>query len=171
MKKHMPYYRATSTASGCLDWQLRSLSTNICRIVNSCIYKDLVPLHELGYNPYVYPLSDKHLQAVVWCPDYLKYGMLCMILSHRINQIRSTIPPRAMMEKFYLYWGLAVRSLNEYLDMEDKRSGDSVIAGILTLLLADVSYYYPYVIQVTALTHSIFCDRSNRDHLSIGDAI
>ncbi|KAL7954499.1 fungal-specific transcription factor domain-containing protein [Trichoderma compactum] len=105
---------------------------------NSCIYRDLVPLHELGYNPYVYPLSEKHLQASVWCPDYLKYGTLCMILSHRINQIASAIPPRAMVERFYLYWGLAVRSLNEYLDMDDRRSGDSVIAGILTLLLADI---------------------------------
>ncbi|KAH0526044.1 hypothetical protein TsFJ059_009425 [Trichoderma semiorbis] len=105
---------------------------------NSCIYTDLIPLHELGYNPYVYPLSEKHLQAAVWCPDYLKYGMLCMIVSHRINQIGNAIPPRAMVEKFYNYWGLAVRSLNEYLDMEDRRSGDSVIAGILTLLLADI---------------------------------
>lgn len=69
--------------------------------------------------------------------------MLCMIVSHRINQIGSAIPHRAMVEKFYLYWGLAVRSLNEFLDMEDRRSGDSVIAGILTLLLADVSDYYP----------------------------
>ncbi|PKK52250.1 hypothetical protein CI102_2332 [Trichoderma harzianum] len=105
---------------------------------NSCIYKDLVPLHELGYNPYVYPLSEKHLQAAVWCPDYLKYGMLCMILSHRINQIGIAIPPKETVEKFYLYWGLAVRSLNEYLGMEDKRLGDTVIAGILTLLLADI---------------------------------
>lgn len=69
--------------------------------------------------------------------------MLCMIVSHRINQIGSAIPPRAMVEKFYLYWGLAVRSLNEYLDMDDRRSGDTVIAGILTLLLADVSYNSP----------------------------
>ncbi|KAL6814902.1 fungal-specific transcription factor domain-containing protein [Trichoderma sp. SZMC 28015] len=106
--------------------------------LNSCIYTDLIPLHELGYNPYVYPLSEKHLQAAVWCPDYLKYGMLCMIVSHRINQIGSAIPSRAMVEKFYLYWGLAVRSLNEFLDMEDRRSGDTVIAGILTLLLADI---------------------------------
>ncbi|KAL6823213.1 fungal-specific transcription factor domain-containing protein [Trichoderma camerunense] len=105
---------------------------------NSCIYTDLIPLHELGYNPYVYPLSEKHLQAAVWCPDYLKYGMLCMILSHRINQIGSAIPPRAMVQKFYHYWGVAVRSLNEYLNMDDRRLGDSVIAGILTLLLADI---------------------------------
>jgi hypothetical protein len=105
----------------------------------------LVPIHDLGQNPYIYPLSTRHLQAAVLCPDYLKYGMLCMILSHKINRARSVLQPRALVEKFYLYWGLAVRSLNEYLNIEDRRAGDTVIAGILTLLLADVSYCYPEI--------------------------
>ncbi|KAL7935794.1 fungal-specific transcription factor domain-containing protein [Trichoderma chlorosporum] len=105
---------------------------------NSCIYKDLVPIHDLGQNPYIYSLSSKHLQAAVLCPDHLKYGMLCMILGHRINQTRGRIPSKALVEKFYLYWGLAVRSLNEHLNMANKRAGDTVIAGILTLLLADI---------------------------------
>ncbi|KAL7904286.1 fungal-specific transcription factor domain-containing protein [Trichoderma velutinum] len=105
---------------------------------NSCIYRDMAPIHDLGPNPYLYQLSDKHLQAAVVSPDYLKYGMLCMILGHRINQMRSVVPPREMVEKFYLYWGLAVQSVNEYLNMEDKRLGDTIIAGILTLLLADI---------------------------------
>ncbi|KAL7943902.1 fungal-specific transcription factor domain-containing protein [Trichoderma barbatum] len=105
---------------------------------NCYIYQDLVPIHDLGQNPYIYPLSTRHLQAAVQCPDYLKYGMLCMILSHRINQTRGMLQTRALVEKFYLYWGLAVQSLNEYLGMKDKRVGDTVIAGVLTLLLSDV---------------------------------
>lgn len=74
-------------------------------------------------------------------PDYLQFGMVCMILSHRINRTRSDLQSKALAEKFYLYWGLAVRSLSEHLDVEDRRTGDMVIAGILTLLLADVSRY------------------------------
>ncbi|KAK1242895.1 hypothetical protein MKX08_005707 [Trichoderma sp. CBMAI-0020] len=89
---------------------------------NSCIYTDLAPIHDFGQNPFLYRISIKHLQAAHLSPDYLKYGMLCMIMSHRINQTNSALQLRPLMEKFYFYWGLAVRSLNEYLNMEDKRA-------------------------------------------------
>jgi hypothetical protein len=66
-------------------------------------------------------------------------GMVCMTLSHRFNQTRSDAESRVLAERFYLYWGLAVRSLSEQIHMEDMPKDDSLIAGILTLLLADVS--------------------------------
>ncbi|KAL6892152.1 fungal-specific transcription factor domain-containing protein [Trichoderma evansii] len=105
---------------------------------NSCIYKDLAPIHDFGQNPYLYQISAKHLQAARLSPDYLKYGMLCMIMSHRINQTSNVLHLKPLVEKFYFYWGLAVRSLNDYLNKEDKRAGNTIIAGILTLLLADI---------------------------------
>ncbi|PTB41751.1 hypothetical protein M441DRAFT_68768 [Trichoderma asperellum CBS 433.97] len=105
---------------------------------NSCIYKDLAPIHDFGHNPYLYQISATHIRAARLSPDYLKYGMLCMIMSHRINQTSNILQLKPLTEKFYFYWGLAVRSLNDYLNREDKRAGDTIIAGILTLLLADI---------------------------------
>ncbi|OTB18169.1 hypothetical protein K445DRAFT_73332 [Daldinia sp. EC12] len=51
------------------------------------------------------------------------------------------LPPgrsKPLIEKFYFYWGLSIRSLRDHLDIEDRRKDDTVIAGILTLLLVDV---------------------------------
>lgn len=80
-----------------------------------------------------------HIQRAVNKPDYLNFGMLCMTLSHRINRTRNDPQSKSLAEKFYLYWGLAVRSLNEQLDVRNKQTSDLVMAGIMTLLLADVS--------------------------------
>ncbi|KAL6365593.1 hypothetical protein LRP88_01593 [Fusarium phalaenopsidis] len=79
-----------------------------------------------------------HIQRAANKPDYLNFGMLCMTLSHRINRTRNDPQSKPLAEKFYLYWGLAVRSLNEQLDVRDKQTSDLVMAGIMTLLLADV---------------------------------
>lgn len=113
-----------------------------------------------------------HIRAARLSPDYLKYGMLCMIMSHRINQTSNVLQLKPLTEKFYFYWGLAVRSLNDYLNREDKRGGDTIIAGILTLLLADVSYFCPRIRRSYSLClPNHFLYRSIReDHLT-GDAI
>ncbi|KAF9875482.1 hypothetical protein CkaCkLH20_06863 [Colletotrichum karsti] len=121
------------------------LTTEVCALpqaaeyFNSCIYHDLVPIHELGHNPHVYPLTERHLRVGAAAPEYLRFGMVCMTLSHRINRTRSgNRASKALSERFYTYWGLAVRSLGEHLNSGDDSTGDVVIAGILTLLLADV---------------------------------
>lgn len=62
-----------------------------------------------------------------------------MTLSHRINRARHSPQSRDLIESFYLYRGLAIRSLSEDIDVEGRRTGDVVIAGIVTLLLLDVS--------------------------------
>lgn len=77
--------------------------------------------------------------------------MLCMIMSHRVNQTKNVLQLKPLMEKFYFYWGLAVRSLNEYINMDHKRAGNTIIAGILTLLLADVSQVYPKTSELFAM--------------------
>ncbi|RYC56717.1 hypothetical protein CHU98_g9497 [Xylaria longipes] len=45
-----------------------------------------------------------------------------------------------LVESFYRYRGLAIRSLSEDIGVEDRRTGDVVIAGIVTLLLLDVQH-------------------------------
>lgn len=108
---------------------------------NSCIYQDLVPLHEFGQNPHVYPVSKELLRAAMTtAPDYLQYGMVCITLTHRINRTRSDPESKALVGRFYEYWGIAARSLREHLATEESWKNDMVIAGILTLLLADVSF-------------------------------
>lgn len=95
-----------------------------------------------------------------------------MIMSHRINQTSNELQLKPLMEKFYFYWGLAVRSLNEYLNMEDKRAGNTIIAGILTLLLADVSLFCPSTYQSYSLClRDRFLYRSTKEGRLIGDVI
>jgi hypothetical protein len=84
-------------------------------------------------------ISAELLQLALKTPEYMQFGMTCMMLSHRINRTRNDFQSKELVEKFYLYWGLAVRSLNEHINMEDSRMSDMIIAGILTLMLVAVS--------------------------------
>lgn len=107
--------------------------------VNTCIYPDLLPLHELAWNPHVYPLTGAIVETASQYPAYIQFGGVCMALSHRINQTRGDAQPDALLnDKFYRYWGVAVASLNEQLSRPGRRASDMAIAGMLTLLLADV---------------------------------
>lgn len=62
-----------------------------------------------------------------------------MTLSHRINRTRDDPQYMALTAPFYHYRGLALRSLSEDISVEGKRASDVVIAGTISLLLADVS--------------------------------
>ena len=64
-----------------------------------------------------------------------------MTLNHRMNRLgtRSNLRPTDLVERYYLYRGITIRSLSEQFNVENRRMSDVVIAGILTLLLADVS--------------------------------
>ncbi|OHX00372.1 C6 zinc finger domain-containing protein [Colletotrichum incanum] len=106
--------------------------------LNACIYRDLIPIHDLGGNPHIYPLSLEHLRMAAAAPDLLRYGMVCMVLSHRGSQTNDVQLSRLLVEKFYLYWGFAVRSLRENLDTPRSRTSDVFIAGVLTLMLTDI---------------------------------
>ncbi|UPL03775.1 hypothetical protein LCI18_014709 [Fusarium solani-melongenae] len=120
------------------------LKTDVCSLpeaaeyFNSCIYRELAPIQELGKSPHIYQLSVMHIQRAANKPDYLNFGMLCMTLSHRINRTRNDPQSKGLAEKFYSYWGLAIRSLNAQLDVQERQTSDLVMAGIMTLLLADV---------------------------------
>lgn len=64
-----------------------------------------------------------------------------MALGHRINRTRGEtgVNHREMAERFYQYRGDAIRSLREFLEVESHYTTDVAIAGIVSLLLADVS--------------------------------
>lgn len=67
--------------------------------------------------------------------------MLCMALSHRMNRTRGSpwANHKGLAERFYTYRGSAIHSLRECLNLESHCAADVAIAGIVTLLLADVS--------------------------------
>ncbi|OIW28760.1 C6 zinc finger domain-containing protein [Coniochaeta ligniaria NRRL 30616] len=109
---------------------------------NTCIYQDLAPLHELGPNPTIYPILPVHVQSGTLFPDHIRLSIVCMTLSHRINRTRDVGHSKALAESFYHYRGLAIRSLREDIDVEHKRTGDVVLAGIVSLLLSDVQQGY-----------------------------
>lgn len=83
----MPYPKLLNTVSN----QVARDKTEplLMETVNSCILPDLAPLLELGPNPHVYPLTAKHIRVAATTPEYLQFGMVCMILSHRLNRTRA----------------------------------------------------------------------------------
>ncbi|KAB5555034.1 putative C6 finger domain protein [Coniochaeta sp. 2T2.1] len=105
---------------------------------NTCIYQDLVPLRELGPNPTIYPILPHHVEASALFPDYIRLSLIATTLTHRLNRTRDAGFSKKLMETFYLYRGLALRSLREDIDVEHKRTSDVVLAGIMNFLLLDV---------------------------------
>jgi hypothetical protein len=64
--------------------------------------------------------------------------LLCVTLSHRANRIRGPTRSAHLSESFYRYKGKILQSLRADLDVEQKRTGDLVLAGVMTLLLSEV---------------------------------
>lgn len=64
-----------------------------------------------------------------------------MTLSHRMNQTRDDPHSKSLAVTFYRYRGLVIRSLRGDINQGHKRSSDVVLAGIITLLLIDVSRF------------------------------
>ncbi|KAJ2893346.1 C6 zinc finger domain-containing protein [Zalerion maritima] len=105
---------------------------------NTCIYQDLLPIQELGPNPHIYTISPAQIQMGAFMPDHLRLSIICITLSHRINRTRNDDPGSyALVETFFQYRGILIRSLRDDIGVEYKRTSDIVIAGIMTLLLAD----------------------------------
>ncbi|KAK3369816.1 C6 zinc finger domain-containing protein [Podospora didyma] len=121
--------------------------TEICALAqavgyfNTCIYQDLIPVQGLGPNSAIYTISPSQLEGGIVFPDYVRLSLVCMTLSHRVNRTRSdhdTYEQSGLLaETFYRYRGIIIRSLNEDINVESKRTSDAVLAGIISLLLAD----------------------------------
>lgn len=73
-------------------------------------------------------------------PDYLRLGIVCTVLSHRMNRTRHDPCHNALTERFYHYRGAVIRSLREESLAEGKYISDIFLAGVITLLLIDVSW-------------------------------
>ena len=113
--------------------------TCLLHIVNECIYPDISALRELGFDVPKYELSPSHFQHVFGLPEYIRFGLVCMTLSHRMSRTPNGFQSHAWAEPFFRYRGMIIRALRDDINVEHKRTADSVIAGILTILLADVS--------------------------------
>lgn len=107
---------------------------------NTCIYQDLIPIHELGPNPSIYPLSYMHIRSGTSLPDYLRLSFVSMTLSHRINRLRDSAPCNVLVRTLWQYRGMVIRSLRESISAERDCMSDVVLAGTISLLLADVSH-------------------------------
>lgn len=106
---------------------------------------DMQPIHELGRHPNLYQISVAHVRQGVERPAYLQFGMMCMALVHRMNRTGGPDCPRskALAQQFYRFRGIAIRGLNHGLDAESSLADNCLIAGILTVLLNDVSSRCP----------------------------
>ena len=74
-------------------------------------------------------------------PDYVRLGLVCASLSHRMNQTREDPQSNSLATTFFHYRGLIIRSLNEDIGVDHKRMSNLVVAGILTLVIVDVSWF------------------------------
>lgn len=99
-----------------------------------------MPLHELGPNPSIYPITSSLLRHATKCPPHLAYSFVCVNVGHRANRSRGQPLYRDLVETFYRYRGMAIRALSEEIESTQGRTSDVFIAGALTLLLADVGH-------------------------------
>lgn len=110
---------------------------------NTCIYRQLLPIQELGSNPYLHTITPTIFQRGTAMPDHLRLSFVCMTLSHRMNQAHDDSQNRSLARGFYHYRGLVLRSLTEELKLERRLRDDIAVAGIMVLLLLDVSLLHP----------------------------
>lgn len=96
-------------------------------------------IRELGPNPALYLLPLDQLHHATRCPEYLTLNFVCMTLSHRINRLRDAAQRHQLVQSFYRYRCIALRCLSDDIKDERKRTTAIVIAGIINLLLSDVS--------------------------------
>lgn len=75
----------------------------------------------------------------------------------------------ALSERFYLYRGAAIRSLRQYLDQESHHVTDAALAGIVSLLLADVSRFPTCDASVIRINPTSLSDRSSKGPRQTGD--
>lgn len=113
------------------------------------MYPQLASALRLGINTNIYTLSPKVFQLGLTRPAHLQLGLICLTLSHRMNQMGHDTDSKSLENTFYRYRGLMIRSLNDDINIPSRRNGDIVLAGILTLLLADVSRFPPEKYQNT----------------------
>lgn len=118
---------------------------------NTCIYRQLLPIQELGSNPYLHTITPTIFQRGTAMPDHLRLSFVCMTLSHRINQAHDDSQNRSLARSFYHYRGLVLRSLTEELKLERRLGDDVAVAAIMVLLLLDVSLQYPIGDHTTEL--------------------
>lgn len=118
---------------------------------NSCIYPQLANVLRLGTNANIYKLPLAMIQMGLTRPGHLQLGLVCLTLSHRMNQMGHDHDSKALRTTFFRYRGLMIRSLNDDINLPNKRNGGIVLAGILTLLLADaqegISHHWRYHIE------------------------
>lgn len=106
------------------------------------LYKDFVPLLELVQYPYIHQVWPSRLQrGLTVYPKYLQWGLACVALNHQMSRLeeQDVSNLNALAKRFYEYRGIALCSLNNQLSLVDQRTSDMVLAGILTLLVVDVS--------------------------------
>lgn len=91
----------------------------------------------------VYPISREVFARTVDRPDYLRYGLVCMVLMHRSNRLRDVDPEvNALQHTFLHFRGVVIRSLLEAIATEETQKSNIVLAGTLNLLLLEVSSFY-----------------------------
>lgn len=109
-------------------------------IDNTYIYPTMLPISEITPSASVFKISPMIFQHCSAYPNYVRLIIVCMSLSHQM--CRSEEQYNALSRKFFHYRGLIISGLRDDITVEHKSTSNFVIAGMLTLLLVDVSQSY-----------------------------
>jgi hypothetical protein len=94
-------------------------------------------MNEITPNFGVPLISPVIFQNGLGYPDHVRLVLVCTSLGHLMCQSEGNWI--ALYPTFFYFRGLIIKSLRDDINCDEKRTGNFVIAGMLTLLLIDVS--------------------------------
>lgn len=98
------------------------------------------PIIRIGASKRDGRITPGDFQGVLALPDYLRYGMISMGLSHKSTWARHDVTQKAaLLSTFLRIRGIMIRSLADEIGSRDKCLDKLVFAGIMQLLSTDVS--------------------------------
>ncbi|KAK0671461.1 putative C6 zinc finger domain protein [Cercophora samala] len=101
---------------------------------NARIYPDLQS-HQLGPSQFVFPML-----TVEDIPLSILHTLVSVTINHRIMQMSDCCPEidlvKPILPRFYHHRGIAIRAINELLDMEETRRGLEAVVSVYAFLFA-----------------------------------
>ena len=130
-------------------------------------------MEEMGTNAWLLPPYPSHVQNGIQCPDYVRFSLIGITLGHRINRTTDRYQRESLAKSYWEYRGRVIQSLTESIQAQQSQPNNFILAGIMTLLLADV--------RILDFVECMYCHRNfiltmlpkrpNMAHLSTPDAI
>ncbi|KAJ4155029.1 hypothetical protein LMH87_000295 [Akanthomyces muscarius] len=104
------------------------------------MYSEMLPMEEMGTNAWLLPPYPSHVQNGIQCPDYVRFSLIGITLGHRINRTTDRYQRESLAKSYWEYRGRVIQSLTESIQAQQSQPNNFILAGIMTLLLADAQH-------------------------------